>query len=81
MQKYLVRDLAFLIIFSMFLPRRSYYSPGLATLHFNSNLGDPISMAPMEVVIDSGSTFTYMPTETYRRLVWTVGCESHTGHY
>lgn len=54
------------------VPNNHYYSPGLAALHFNGNLGNPISVAPMEVVIDSGSTYTYMPTETYRRLVFVV---------
>lgn len=41
----------------------NYYSPGSAKLHFN---GTPLRLNPMEVVFDSGSTYTYFAAQPYQ---------------
>nr|AAK81699.1 aspartyl proteinase [Oryza sativa] len=42
-----------------------HYSPRQGTLHFNSNKQSPISAAPMEVIFDSGATYTYFALQPY----------------
>ncbi|OEL33089.1 Aspartic proteinase Asp1 [Dichanthelium oligosanthes] len=46
----------------------SYYSPGRATLHLDTK---SIS-ASMEVVLDSGSTYTILPAHVYQNLVYAL---------
>ncbi|KAF0894578.1 hypothetical protein E2562_001878 [Oryza meyeriana var. granulata] len=48
-----------------------HYSPGHGTLHFNSN-SQPISAAPMEVIFDSGATYTYFAPQPYQATVSVV---------
>ncbi|KAG8091111.1 hypothetical protein GUJ93_ZPchr0011g28103 [Zizania palustris] len=43
-----------------------YYSPGSATLYFDRR---SLGMKPMEVVFDSGSTYTYFAAQPYQAIV------------
>ncbi|KAF7064380.1 hypothetical protein CFC21_070711 [Triticum aestivum] len=45
---------------------RNYYSPGSASLYFG---GWSLGVKPMEVVLDSGSSFTYFSSQPYQALV------------
>ncbi|KAL6906164.1 hypothetical protein ACP4OV_003765 [Aristida adscensionis] len=45
---------------------RNYYSPGSASLYFG---GRSLGVRPMEVVFDSGSSFTYFAAQPYQALV------------
>ncbi|GJN13653.1 hypothetical protein PR202_gb00383 [Eleusine coracana subsp. coracana] len=45
---------------------RNYYSPGSASLYFG---GRSLGVRPMEVVFDSGSSFTYFAAQPYHALV------------
>ncbi|XP_062202697.1 aspartic proteinase Asp1-like [Phragmites australis] len=45
---------------------RNYYSPGSASLYFG---GRSLGVRPIEVVLDSGSSFTYFATQPYQALV------------
>ncbi|VAI15021.1 unnamed protein product [Triticum turgidum subsp. durum] len=45
---------------------RNYYSPGSASLYFG---GRSLGVRPMEVVLDSGSSFTYFSSQPYQSLV------------
>ncbi|XP_006662788.1 aspartic proteinase Asp1-like [Oryza brachyantha] len=42
-----------------------HYSPGAGTLHLDSN-SQPINTAPMEVIFDSGATYTYFAPQPYQ---------------
>uniref|UniRef100_A0A0D9XPU8 Peptidase A1 domain-containing protein n=1 Tax=Leersia perrieri TaxID=77586 RepID=A0A0D9XPU8_9ORYZ len=42
-----------------------YYSLGPGTFHFNSGT-QPISTAPMDVIFDSGATYTYFASQPYQ---------------
>ncbi|PAN41557.1 hypothetical protein PAHAL_8G052900 [Panicum hallii] len=44
----------------------NYYSPGPATLHLDTK---PIGTTPMEVIFDSGSTYTHLPEGPHAQLV------------
>ncbi|TVU21222.1 hypothetical protein EJB05_30847, partial [Eragrostis curvula] len=44
----------------------NYYSPGSATLYFDRR---SLGVKPMEVVLDSGSTYTYFPAQPYQAVV------------
>ncbi|KAF8730950.1 hypothetical protein HU200_016825 [Digitaria exilis] len=44
----------------------SFYSPGQATLHLDTK---SIVTKPMEVIFDTGSTYTYLPTDLHAHLV------------
>ncbi|KAF8726318.1 hypothetical protein HU200_019780 [Digitaria exilis] len=44
---------------------RNYYSPGSASLYFG---GRSLGVRPMEVVFDSGSSFTYFAAQPYQAL-------------
>ena len=48
---------------------RNYYSPGSASLYFG---GRSLGVRPMEVVFDSGSSFTYFAAQPYQTLVTAV---------
>lgn len=56
--------LLFLIFFF-----RNYYSPGSATLYFDRH---SLGMNPMDVVFDSGSTYTYFTAQPYQATVYAV---------
>ncbi|KQJ92016.1 aspartic proteinase Asp1 [Brachypodium distachyon] len=45
---------------------KNYYSPGTASLYFG---GRSLGVRPMEVVLDSGSSFTYFGAQPYQALV------------
>uniref|UniRef100_A0A0E0IZ43 Peptidase A1 domain-containing protein n=1 Tax=Oryza nivara TaxID=4536 RepID=A0A0E0IZ43_ORYNI len=45
---------------------RNYYSPGSATLYFDRR---SLSTKPMEVVFDSGSTYTYFSAQPYQATI------------
>ncbi|KAG8048415.1 hypothetical protein GUJ93_ZPchr0009g1636 [Zizania palustris] len=45
---------------------RNYYSPGLASLYFG---GRSLGVRPMEVVFDSGSSFTYFAAQPYQVII------------
>ncbi|KAK1628236.1 hypothetical protein QYE76_002551 [Lolium multiflorum] len=45
---------------------KNYYSPGSASLYFG---GRSLGVGPMEVVLDSGSSFTYFSAQPYQALV------------
>uniref|UniRef100_A0ACD5WBE3 Uncharacterized protein n=1 Tax=Avena sativa TaxID=4498 RepID=A0ACD5WBE3_AVESA len=51
----------------------SYYSPGAAKLNLNVVQEYPVSENPMKTIFDSGSTYSYVPSDTYTRLVSAVG--------
>ncbi|KAK3160708.1 hypothetical protein QOZ80_1BG0063310 [Eleusine coracana subsp. coracana] len=44
----------------------NYYSPGSATLYFDKR---PLGVRPIDVVFDSGSTYTYFATQPYQAVV------------
>ena len=48
---------------------RNYYSPGSASLYFG---GRSLGVRSMEVVFDSGSSFTYFAAQPYQTLVTAV---------
>nr|CAD1836871.1 unnamed protein product [Ananas comosus var. bracteatus] len=51
---------------------RSHYSPGPATLYFGTR---PLGVKQMEVVIDSGSSYTYFGYQPYQALVSALKAE------
>lgn len=48
---------------------RNYYSPGSGTLYFDKR---SLGVKPMEVVFDSGSTYTYFTAQPYQAVVSAV---------
>jgi hypothetical protein len=48
---------------------RNYYSPGSAILYFDKG---PLGVKSMEVVFDSGSTYTYFAAQPYQAVVAAV---------
>lgn len=57
--------------------RRSHYSPGPATLYFGTR---PLGVKQMEVVIDSGSSYTYFGYQPYQALVSAVNLRRSIEH-
>uniref|UniRef100_A0A0E0F341 Peptidase A1 domain-containing protein n=1 Tax=Oryza meridionalis TaxID=40149 RepID=A0A0E0F341_9ORYZ len=48
---------------------KNYYSPGSATLYFDRH---SLGMNPMDVVFDSGSTYTYFTGQPYQATVYAI---------
>jgi hypothetical protein len=61
--------LSFIVLNVITCISRNYYSPGSASLYFG---GRSLGVGPMEVVLDSGSSFTYFSAQPYQALVTAV---------
>ncbi|EEE51772.1 hypothetical protein OsJ_33215 [Oryza sativa Japonica Group] len=54
---------------NLVLLHANYYSPGSATLYFDRH---SLGMNPMDVVFDSGSTYTYFTAQPYQATVYAI---------
>jgi hypothetical protein len=61
--------LSFVVLNCITCISRNYYSPGSASLYFG---GRSLGVRPMEVVLDSGSSYTYFSAQPYQALVTAV---------
>lgn len=60
---------------TLFFSSRNYYSPGSATLYFDKR---SLGVKSMEVVFDSGSTYTYFAAQPYQATVSAVDFNHNT---